>query len=109
MKILLAILIAGLVAPHAYAESEPEGREGLKLICMKTAGNSETFCRCLADTAVDELTARVRQELSVEWIPPSIFNFERAMTGDEPPESLERTWGPFQRRAVVACRAAKSN
>ena len=98
MKVLSAILIVGLVASHAHAQGEPEGREGLRLICMKTAGNSESFCRCLADKAVDELTAGVRQELYTQWIPPSVFNFERAMTGSELPESIERTWGPFQRR-----------
>ena len=109
MKIPLAIVILGLVAAHAHAETELEGREGLKLVCMKTAGNNELFCRCLADKAVDELTTSVRQDLYVQWIPPSVFNFERPMTENELPEFSERAWGAFQRRAVVACRATKSN
>jgi hypothetical protein len=105
MKLPILIFASILAAASVHAEIELEGREGLALMCRKTPENTEPFCACLAARAVAELPRDARQQLYVEWIYPSKFNFRGPSAARELPAGYEQMWGPWQRTAVPACNA----
>jgi hypothetical protein len=97
--------MAMVLALAAIQAAPAQERGEIVTMCLRTPGNIERFCTCLAEWAVAELPIPQRQLFYMELTHPSIINFKSAMSANDLPQHSEAMWGAFQRKAVPACAA----
>jgi hypothetical protein len=95
--------VATVLALAAIQAAPAQEQAEIVTMCLRTPGNTEPFCTCLAERAVAELPIPRRGLFYMELSHPSIINFRSAMSADDLPQHSETMWGAFQRKAVPAC------